>query len=160
MVRHMMTPRLEAVAPTTTAEELRALAEAKGIRHVLVADSDEGLLGIISDRDLLGRTGKFARDLMTANPISVTPDTPVCTALTLLFRHRISCLPIVEEGKACGILTTTDAILALQCLLQTLERAGTLTQDMLQHEIQSEGTLQNMLQYAEGNCANELSTSA
>ena len=31
---------------------------------------------------------------------------------------HISALPVVEEGRLCGILTTTDLVLALQCSLQ------------------------------------------
>lgn len=144
-VKHMMTLQLESVSPDTNIEELQELTKEKGIRHVLVTGKDRKLLGIISDRDLMSREGRVARDIMTDKILSVTPDTPVCMALTLLFRHRISCLPIVEEQRLCGILTTTDAILALQCLLQTLERAGTLTKSMLDDEIQLEGTLQVLM---------------
>jgi CBS domain-containing protein len=131
-----MTQRLQTISPSDSVEELKQLTAAKGIHHLLVTDAEARLLGIISDRDLLGRPGQIAADVMTANPLTVTPDTPVSAALTLLVRRRISCLPVVEGERACGIITTTDVILALQCIIQTLERVGAVTQGMVQEDLE------------------------
>lgn len=123
-VAHLMTPRLETVPATMPIEELRRMTIDKGIHHLLVTDSTGLLVGVISDRDILSRAGKTAGEVMTANPCSVAPDSPLCGALTVLLQKRISCLPVASEGRPCGILTTTDVILALQCFIQTMEKAG------------------------------------
>ncbi|POM18214.1 hypothetical protein CSX04_06516 [Burkholderia cepacia] len=45
-------------------------------------------------------------DLMTKNAIEVAPSTPVMAALTLLDRHRVKALPVVDgEGRLTGIVT-------------------------------------------------------
>ena len=42
---------------------------------------------------------------MTANPITVTPETPLLDALRLLLRHKIKRLPVVDEdGKLVGLV--------------------------------------------------------
>jgi signal-transduction protein with cAMP-binding, CBS, and nucleotidyltransferase domain len=41
----------------------------------------------------------------------------------MLHRH-ISCLPVVEQGRLCGVLTTTDVMLSCQCMLHVLESSA------------------------------------
>ncbi len=52
---------------------------------------------------------------MTRNPITVTIDTPIFRAITLLIQKHISCLPVVDGGRLLGIVTSTDVMVALQC---------------------------------------------
>ncbi|MDX3972517.1 CBS domain-containing protein [Shinella sp.] len=53
----------------------------------------------------------LAKDLMTAHPHSVTPDTSVKTAIELLLHERISGVPVVDDnGTVCGILTEGDLL--------------------------------------------------
>ena len=48
-------------------------------------------------------------DLMTTNVIAVTPDTPIKDAARLMFRHRVSGLPVVgDRGQVMGIITEAD----------------------------------------------------
>jgi signal-transduction protein with cAMP-binding, CBS, and nucleotidyltransferase domain len=41
-----------------------------------------------------------------------------------MMRKRISCLPVVEDGTLCGLFTTTDLIMTLQCAFQLLEKVA------------------------------------
>ncbi|KWF71211.1 HPP family protein [Burkholderia pseudomultivorans] len=48
-------------------------------------------------------------DLMTKNAVSVAPSTSVTAALTLLDRHRVKALPVVDgDGRLTGIVTRAD----------------------------------------------------
>ncbi|KWI56864.1 HPP family protein [Burkholderia pseudomultivorans] len=48
-------------------------------------------------------------DLMTKNAVSVAPSTSVTVALTLLDRHRVKALPVVDgDGRLTGIVTRAD----------------------------------------------------
>jgi CBS domain-containing protein/Flp pilus assembly pilin Flp len=122
-VRHVMSSRLTTMQPTASLKEVGELMAEKKMRHMLVCDGDR-LLGIISDRDLARKTGRTAADVMTASPLSVPPDTLLSPAVTLMMRKRISCLPVVEEGRLCGLFTTTDLIMTLQCAFQLLEKVA------------------------------------
>ena len=42
--------------------------------------------------------------------------------ITMMFAQRISCLPVVEEGQLQGIITTSDLLMALQCVLRLIEQ--------------------------------------
>jgi diguanylate cyclase (GGDEF)-like protein len=91
---------------------------ANRVHHLLVCEKGDRLVGVISDRDLLTRRGKMARDVMTPDPCSITPDTPLGPAITCLISRHISCLPVVEHGRLCGVITTIDLALITQCVLQ------------------------------------------
>jgi predicted transcriptional regulator len=39
-----------------------------------------------------------------------------------MLHRQISCLPVVDGKEVKGILTTTDMMMSLQCLMQLLER--------------------------------------
>jgi predicted transcriptional regulator len=48
-------------------------------------------------------------DLMTTNVISVSPETPIKDAARLMFRHRVSGLPVIgSAGQVLGIITEAD----------------------------------------------------
>ncbi len=61
---------------------------------------------------------------MTSNPITVSPDDLIGPAVTGMMNRNISCLPVVDEGCLCGMLTSTDLMMALQCCFQVLQAAA------------------------------------
>ena len=42
--------------------------------------------------------------------VTVTPDTPTLDAIALMRRHRIGCLPVVQDGHIVAILTEEDFV--------------------------------------------------
>lgn len=48
------------------------------------------------------------KDVMTADVITVEPSEDVVFAFEKLMKHRISALPVLEEGKLVGIVTASD----------------------------------------------------
>lgn len=50
------------------------------------------------------------RDVMTAQVITITPDTPLKEAAVAMTRHRISGLPVLEDGHLVGIITESDFV--------------------------------------------------
>ncbi len=52
---------------------------------------------------------KTVAEVMTPNPITVTPQTPLKEAISLLAEKRISGLPVVDEnGKLIGVISESD----------------------------------------------------
>jgi len=98
------------------------------IRHTPVLDDDgDEVVGILSQRDLF--RGALARsigygghaqqklmntlavkDVMTGDPVTTTPDTPLADAARLMLERKIGCLPVLEGGKLVGILTESDFV--------------------------------------------------
>lgn len=117
-VQHLMTRNVSVVARHTQTDELRRLMNDKHMHHVLVCNSDGQLQGVVSDRDVLGETVEAATRVMTPEPMTVRPDTTASAAIAMMLEHQISCLPVIHDDQICGILTRTDLLLSLQCMLQ------------------------------------------
>ena len=109
-------------SPDDEVAELRKLMKEKDIRHLIVCKPTGAVAGIISDRDVLGRSGVHASDIMTADPLTVSPDTAVNTVITMFLTKRINCVPVVDNNRLCGIITTSDLLMSLQCVLRLIEQ--------------------------------------
>src|SRR4030042_1059839 len=109
--------------------EARNLIHEKGIRHLPVVDKNNGVVGIVTDRDirqaapsaatllsvqelnyLLGKLKVSSFMTPKAKLITITPDTLIEEAVQLMHDNKIGCLPIVEGKKLYGIFTETDAL--------------------------------------------------
>jgi CBS domain-containing protein len=119
-VHHLMSNRLATVAPGADVAQVAAIMRDKQIRHLLVRGSRQELLGIISDRDIKERPGRTAAEIMTPDPSVVSPEMEIGPAITLMLNRGISCLPVISRDQLRGVLTSTDLLLSLQCLLQVL----------------------------------------
>ena len=123
-VGHVMSKLLSPIHVDTPRTEVERLMTELHIRHLIVVDNDGQLCGIISDRDLSRRHGSTAGAMMTANPLSTNVTSPLNPAITLLIQRKISCLPVVDEGRPIGVLTTTDVMMTLQCMLHEMHKLG------------------------------------
>jgi acetoin utilization protein AcuB len=67
-------------------------------------------------------------DVMTKNPLVMTPDETIGQADELMAEHRFRQLPVVDEGALLGIITDRDirSFLASSSLLEPEERARAL----------------------------------
>lgn len=53
----------------------------------------------------------LVRDLMTADPVTVAPRTPVKAALALLSEHQITAMPVIgRRGRLRGVVSEADLI--------------------------------------------------
>tara|TARA_R110001599_G_scaffold242682_5_gene442408 strand:- start:46532 stop:48409 length:1878 start_codon:yes stop_codon:yes gene_type:complete len=119
-IRDTMSTDLLTVCSSDT---LQAVAEDMTQRRVSSALVLRGtqLEGIITDRDLRARalTAALPADtaiasIMTANPEAIEADCSLFDATLLMTRRGYHHLPVTEAGQLCGMLTTSDLILARQ----------------------------------------------
>jgi CBS domain-containing protein len=53
------------------------------------------------------------RDIMDADPVTVTPEAPVQDVVATLREHELSGVPVITEGGRCvGIITDNDLVMA------------------------------------------------
>ncbi len=77
---------------------------------------DEYLVGIISERDYLhkvildNQASKLTKvsEIMTHDPIRVTPDDELEHCIELMYKHRFRHLPVVVEGRVVGVISLRD----------------------------------------------------
>ncbi len=111
-VRQVMEPDPVVVTPSAPVGELLLLMNRRRIGSVLVAD-DERLAGIFTERDLLTRVADAVpgwrtypvSDWMTSDPHVIAPDAGWDDAMTLMTRHRVRRLPVLDGGRVVGILS-------------------------------------------------------
>lgn len=129
-VRDWMTRQPASIAPDCGIRRALALMESSGVRHLLVMDGDR-LTGIVSNRDVrrlldsapwpVPLTEPVSR-IMTEDPVTVPPDTPIGVAARLLLDGRIGALPVRDGDRVVGIFTTADALDALLALVEVPAR--------------------------------------
>jgi acetoin utilization protein AcuB len=123
----IMRKDLVTVPPDTSLVKARDLINEKLIEHLLVVDKDGKLVGIVSDRDLKQAWASPATTLsahelnyllkqlnveaiMIKKIMTVTPGTTIERAGRIMQENRISALPVMENEKLVGIITTTDVM--------------------------------------------------
>lgn len=62
------------------------------------------------EEELRKALGATAEDVMTKNPITVSPETEIGDAATLMVEKGVSRLPVVEKGNLVGIITKRDIV--------------------------------------------------
>jgi acetoin utilization protein AcuB len=113
-VSEIMTSGVQTVGPATPAINARERMRTKRIHHLLVKKGGK-LVGVLSARDLgrarCGRaTRRLVADVMTPYVVTVTPDTSVYRAATLMRGQSIGSLIVVDRGRAVGIVTAADLL--------------------------------------------------
>lgn len=131
LVSGWMTDRPVTISPDRTVAEAQRLMEGEEIRHLLVTEGDR-LVGILSDRDigraavidgLVGQEAVGAllespvAEVMTAEDIiTIDPLTTLAEAARSLVYSKVSALPVIDDGRLVGLLTTHDLLRALSAL--------------------------------------------
>jgi CBS domain-containing protein len=54
-----------------------------------------------------------ASDVMTEDPLTISPDATVAEAAQMIARHKHNRLPVVEHGRLIGVVTRIDVLDAL-----------------------------------------------
>ena len=130
MSRSLVTAR----AKSTVREVLHLLREAD-VRHIPVVD-DEGLVGIVSDRDLRAivpseidaidspsearrRLEVRIGEVMNTDVATVNPESELAEAIDVMLEGRVGAVPVVDvDGKKLvGILSYVDVLRAARDLV-------------------------------------------
>jgi CBS domain-containing protein len=105
----MSSPAITVSANATPAQIADTLTHHR-ISAAPVVDDAGAVLGLVSEYDLLAKTGAAASDLMSTALISVSPDCPVDDVRLLLVDRRIRRVPVLSEGRLVGIVSRGDVI--------------------------------------------------
>lgn len=99
-----------------------------------VCSADGKLTGVVTDRDIVTRClaaersaeNTKIRDIMTAQVLSVAPDTDLSVAAHIMGTRQVRRLPVVENGRICGMLSLGD----LACREETVMDASDALADI------------------------------
>jgi CBS domain-containing protein len=143
VARDVMTADVVTVTAETAVPEIAALLLKHRISAAPVVDARGGVLGIVSEGDLMHRPeagterkrrswwltlfgdqgdlakefvkthGLRAADVMTGEVVTVTDDTPLPAIAQILEERRIKRVPVVREGRLVGIVSRADLLRAV-----------------------------------------------
>jgi CBS domain-containing protein len=108
------------VAPTASIAEVVQQLAARRIGAVVVLDAADQLLGIVSERDIVGSLAEHgkrtlemtAAQLMTRDLHTATMSTTVPQATEMMTIGRFRHLPVMEGNKMIGIVSIGDIVKA------------------------------------------------
>lgn len=133
-VRDLMTAKVITLTPADSVKTAREAMRNHRIRHLPVVTEESEFVGLLSQRDILSASvSKFAdlpddvrdqiesgipvTEVMTTEVMTISPKAPLYQAGDLLLKHKFGCLPVLDQGRLCGILTETDFLrLALRLI--------------------------------------------
>jgi acetoin utilization protein AcuB len=133
-----MMPSPITVSAQTSIEQAIELMKLNSIRHLPVVDSQNKLLGLLTLADLKqalipSMLGDLTlTDMMIKMPHTVGPDDDIEIAAQLIYKHKISGLPVISNGLLVGILTESDilrAFIDMMGILSSSARIDIVTSD-------------------------------
>lgn len=114
-VKEIMTRDVISISPKYSIKESVAVMTENGIGSLPIVDKEDKLVGIVTERDfalaLAGSlTNEKVGDIMVKNVITTTLGTPIESCSKIMVRNNLRRIPVVEEDKLTGIVTSTDIL--------------------------------------------------
>lgn len=115
-LREVMSNTVVRIHPNESVSVAARMLEHYNIGMLPVCGSDGRVCGLITDRDIVTRClaaerspkTTAVREVMTANVIAARPDMDAALAASLMGRAQIRRLPVMENGKLCGMVSLGD----------------------------------------------------
>lgn len=125
----IMTFQPASIRSDAAIEEAARLMLDHRISGLPVIDAKGGLVGIVTEGDLLrsatdGAGRRTVGDVMTRQVVSVAETAPVSEIVELIERMRIKRVPVVKDGKVVGIVSRADLLRGLAQLAQIMPGAS------------------------------------
>lgn len=107
---------IHSISPNTSVYDCALKLHKLKLGALLVLDDKQELIGIISERDVLGKIVAAGKDpnsvlvetIMTKNLITVLPTVTVREAMRIMTENRVRHLPVVENKKLMGMISIGD----------------------------------------------------
>ena len=128
-IRRRMAHKPITIHPDKTIVDALKLMKKHSIRHLPVIDGEK-FVGFISEFDvrevrLLPMSYEIKiRDVMIKNPITIGPDENLEDAARLIYENKIGGLPVLEDGKLVGVITSKDILAAFIEIMGVLESSS------------------------------------
>jgi len=119
LVRHVMATEPKTARPEMNAFDAARLMGSYDVGSIPIVD-DDGFVGVVTDRDLVLRVLAARKephetklgDILTRDPVTISPDSNLSEARDLMAEHRIRRLPVVKGAELVGIVAMGDIAVA------------------------------------------------
>lgn len=134
IVSEIMTTSVKTALAETPVKEIASTMCFNKISGLPIIDENDKIIGIVSEKDLLKRMfpdmraiategrpnfeemekgytdtlSLIAKDIMTTNVSTVSPDMPIMKAASLMFINNFRRIPVAENGEVVGVVSIGD----------------------------------------------------
>jgi len=116
-VGEFMNRDLVQVTPETPVKRCAEVMAAERVSSALITEKKR-VLGIVTEKDLarkivakgLDAEEILAKDIMTTNVVTVSPDTSLYDAMVLIDKKKVKHLPVVDKNVVVGIITAMEIL--------------------------------------------------
>ena len=109
-VADIMTTRLITVTEKQTRQQAARLLSEHRISGLPVVNATNTLMGVVTEYDIISKTGRTVGEIMTRGVISVTPDTDLEDVNHILVHEHIKRVPVLDQGRLVGIVSRADLV--------------------------------------------------
>jgi len=129
LVKDVMSSPVVTIEENAPVNKVAELMDKHGLGCIIVTSAQGKPLGIITERDLVGRvlaknmkpdTVK-AKDIMTTPLITVEPDKTINEAAREMSRLNIRRLGVIYKGQLVGLLSSKDILSVMPELIETIQ---------------------------------------
>ena len=137
-INEFMTPEPYTLRESDSINDAWEVMVSKHIRHIPITDSDNHVLGLVTQRDILAATEPEAirkaktashevkseiklSDIMITEVTTIHENDSLRQAAIYLQAHKYGCLPVVSDNRLIGIITDSDFIAIAINLLEQVE---------------------------------------
>ena len=120
------------VQPDDIIDLVAELMDWRNIRYMPVEDAKSNLVGLVSSSIILHhfiqkqRTPqlkeRIVKDIMVANPVTISPDATIVEAMRTMRENSIGCLPVVQGGELIGMITEMNFLRVSGRLIERLNK--------------------------------------
>ena len=105
------------IQPTAKVKEAADQMRERGVA-ALVVESGGAIVGIVSERDIVNALSRFreralsmsVKEILSLAIVTVAPQDSIKRAMSLMTRHRVRQLPVIEDGRLAGIVSVGDIV--------------------------------------------------
>jgi CBS domain-containing protein len=106
------------IHPDATVERAVAVLRQRGIGALVVSDDGDGVVGILSERDMVEALGRYGGDLlqvsvrevMSSPVVTCQPEDSIAELMAEMTNRRMRHFPVVSDGRLCGIVSIGDLV--------------------------------------------------
>jgi len=117
IVEEIMNTNVKTISPEDSSQEAAKMMKDSNVSCLIVVKTGK-LVGILTEMDIIRNVTAENRraaevpveEIMTTDVIMIKPDLDVIDAASVMIEKRIKKLPVVDNGKLLGIVTSMDIV--------------------------------------------------
>jgi CBS domain-containing protein len=108
--KEIMTRNVISVPDTSSVEDAARLLARHRISGLPVVDEGGALIGLVTEHDMISKSGATVADIMTRGVVSISADTELEEVTHLLTNKRIRRVPVLDGNRLVGIVSRSDLV--------------------------------------------------